>query len=106
MAKTVQAKRYDLTVFKIHWGNLTLKIYDKGARVLRIEVVVHNTKELRCGKVLETLPVLREQVIKPLLAGVIRPRGRPPKTVHPIDQHYIRLREEMHATFETLGLAA
>jgi len=239
VAKTVQAQAaYDLTVFKIHWGNLTLKLYDKGARVLRIEVVVHNTKALRCGKVLEKLPVLlermhgmlvrflntvqaahvsfldagafeswsepsargnrrlagidlnkvrnrhvldtvvslctapdgftvaevaakvrersgwnenqysarhaaydlaklrgknlidrpvhshrfnadptgmrtmcaylllREQVIKPLLAGVTRPRGRPPKTVHPIDQHYIRLREEMHATFETLGLAA
>ena len=239
VAKTVQAQTaYDLTVFKIHWGNLTLKLYDKGARVLRIEVVVHNTKALRCGKVLEKLPVLlermhgmlvrflntvqaahvsfldagafeswsepsargnrrlagidlnkvrnrhvldtvvslctapdgftvaevaakvrersgwnenqysarhaaydlaklrgknlidrpvrshrfnadptgmrtmcaylllREQVIKPLLAGVTRPRGRPPKTVHPIDQHYIRLREEMHATFETLGLAA
>jgi hypothetical protein len=238
VAKTVQAQRYDLTVFKIHWGNLTLKIYDKGARVLRIEVVVHNTKDLRCGKVLEKLPVLlermramlvrflntvqaahvsfldegaferwsepsargnrrlagidlnktrnrhvlnavvtlstvpngftvaevaakvrersgwneqqyasrhaaydlaklrgknlidrplrshhfnadasgmrtmcaylllREQVIKPLLAGVTRPRGRPPKTVHPIDQHYIRLRNEMNDTFETLGLAA
>ncbi|MDN5848605.1 MAG: hypothetical protein L0H63_03060 [Nitrococcus sp.] len=50
--------------------------------------------------------LLRDQVIKPLLAGVGRPRGRPPKTLHPIDQHYIRLREEMHATFETLGLAA
>ncbi len=238
VAKTVQAKRYDLTVFKIHWGNLTLKIYDKGARVLRIEVVVHNTKALRCGKVLEKLPVLlermramlvrflntvqaahvsfldagtferwsepsargnrrlagidlnkvrnrhvlnavvtlstapegftvaevaakvrdrggwsaqqyaprhaaydlaklrgknlidrpvrshrfnadpagmrtmcaylllREQVIKPLLAGVTRPRGRPPKTVHPLDRHYIRLREEMHDAFGTLGLAA
>lgn len=238
VAKTVQAQRYDLTVFKIHWGNLTLKIYDKGARVLRIEVVVHNTKELRCGKVLEKLPVLlerlrgmlvrfldtvqaahvsfldagaferwsepsargsrrlagidlnkarnrhvlnavvslstepdgftvaevaarvrersgwseaqyaarhaaydlvklrgknlidrpvrahrfnadptgmrtmcaylllREQVIKPLLAGVTRARGRPPKTIHPIDQHYIRLREELHDTFNTLGLAA
>lgn len=50
--------------------------------------------------------LLREQVIKPLLAGVNRPRGRPPKTIHPIDQHYIRLREEMHDTFETLGLVA
>jgi hypothetical protein len=50
--------------------------------------------------------LLREQVIKPLLAGVTRPRGRPPKTVHPIDQHYIRLRNEMNDTFETLGLAA
>src|SRR5215831_17230738 len=29
-------------VFKIKWRNLTLKIYDKGGRVLRIEVVVHN----------------------------------------------------------------
>jgi hypothetical protein len=50
--------------------------------------------------------LLREQVIKPLLAGVTHPRGRPPKTVHPIDQHYLRLRQELHATFETLGLAA
>jgi hypothetical protein len=238
VAKVVQAQRYDLTVFKIQWGNLTLKIYDKGARVLRIEVVVHNTKALRCGKVLEKLPVLlermrgmlvrflntvqaahvsfldagaferwsepsarghrrlagidlnkvrnrhvldavvslstapdgftvaqvaakvrersgwkedrytarhaaydlaklrgknlisrpprshrfnadptgmrtmcaylllREQVIKPLLAGVTRPRGRAPRNIHPIDQHYIRLREELHDTFEILGLAA
>jgi hypothetical protein len=50
--------------------------------------------------------VLREKVIKPLLAGVTRPRGRPPRHVHPIDQHYVRLREELHDTFKTLGLAA
>src|SRR3974390_2339087 len=54
----VQAHSYDLTVFKIKWGNLTLKIYDKGGRVLRIEVVVHNAKELRCGKMLDRLPTL------------------------------------------------
>jgi hypothetical protein len=54
----VQAKSYDLTIFKIKWGNLTLKIYDKGGRVLRIEVVVHNAKELRCGKMLDRLPTL------------------------------------------------
>src|ERR1700680_1977433 len=35
--------------------NLTLKIYDKGGRVLRIEVVVHNVKDLRSGKVLDKL---------------------------------------------------
>ena len=62
LAKAVQAPSYDLTVFKIKWGNLTLKIYDKGERVLRIEVVVHNAKELRCGKVLEKLPVLLERM--------------------------------------------
>ena len=49
----VQAPSYDLTVFKSKWGNPTLKIHDKGGRVLRIEVVVHNAKELRSGKMLE-----------------------------------------------------
>jgi hypothetical protein len=236
--KAVQAQSYDLTVFKVKWGNLTLKIYDKGGRVLRIEVVVHNAKDLRCGKVLDKLPVLlqrmsgmlvrflnvvqaahlsfldegayerwsqptlrgprrlagidldkarnrhvldavvglstqpdgftlsqlaetvrkrtgwstnaytprsaaydlaklrgkqlvrrlersrryqadpggvrtmcaylvlREQVIKPLLAGVVRPLGRPPKNVSPLDRHYVQLRQELLRTFDTLGLAA
>ena len=43
-------------MFKLHCGKLTLKIYTKGARVLRIEVVVHNTEELRCGRSLEKFP--------------------------------------------------
>ena len=238
LVKAVQAPSYDLTVFKVKWGNLTLKIYDKGGRVLRIEVVAHNAKDLRCGRVLEKLPlllermsgmltrfldtvqvahvsfldqgaferwgepstrgtrrlagidlnkarnrhvldaivglstqpdgftltqlahnvrartgwtakkystrnaaydltklrgkklvhrvkhsrryrsdpkgvrtmcaylVLREKVIKPLLAGTVRPMGRPPKNVSPLDQHYVALREELHRTFETIGLAA
>ncbi len=238
VAKEVQAHGYDLTVFKVRWGNLTLKIYDKGGRVLRVEVVVHNAKELRCGKVLEKLPVLlermggmlvrflntvqvahvsfldqgaferwaepslrgtrrlagldlnkarnrhvvdavvglatqpegfslaelaaavrartgwgpkkysvrqaaydlaklrgkklvrrkdqsrryvsdpsgvrtmcaylllREKVIKPLLAGVVRPPGRPPKALNPLDRHYVNLREELNRTFQTIGLAA
>jgi hypothetical protein len=32
---------------------LTLKIYTKGERVLRIEAVAHDAKELRCGRSLE-----------------------------------------------------
>jgi hypothetical protein len=36
--KAVQTHGYDLTVFKIKWGNITLKIYDNGCRVLRVEV--------------------------------------------------------------------
>src|SRR5271166_2100201 len=235
--KAVQAASYDLTVFKVKWGNLTLKIYDKGGRVLRIEVVVHNAKELRSGKMLHKLPVLlermrdmlvrflgtvqaahvsfldegafeglsepttrgtrrlagidlnkarnrpvvdavvalstrpngftvaqlaeavrqrsgqdanmysprnaaydvaklvgktlvrriersrryavdppgvrtlcaylllREKVIKPLLAGVVRPCRRPPKVSAPLDHHYVALRQELHRTFETIGLA-
>ena len=235
--KAVQAHSYDLTVFKIKWGNLTLKIYDKGGRVLRIEVVVHNAKELRSSRVLEKFPallqrmrdmlvrflgivqaahvsfldvgafeglteptkrgtrrlagidlnktrnrhvadavvelstkpggftvaqladavrrrsgqdtstyssrnaaydiakmlgkalvsriersrryavnpsavetlcaylLLRDKVIKPLLAGILRPQGRPPKTCAPLDQHYVALREELRRTFRTIGIA-
>ena len=238
VSKAVQAKSYDLTVFKIKWGNLTLKIYDKGGRVLRIEVVVHNAKELRCGKMLDKLPtllarmqdmlvrfldtvqaahisfldvgtfegltepttrgtrrlagidlnkarnrhvadavielstrpdgftlaqfaetvrqrsgqdattystrnaaydmakmvgkallrriersrryavdppairilcgylLLREKVIKPLLAGIVRPRGPRPKHRTALDEHYIALRQELRRTFQTIGLAA
>ena len=48
---------------------------------------------------------VRDQVIKPLMAGIIRRQGRPPKVVHAVDQHYQNLREELYKTFETLGLA-
>jgi hypothetical protein len=40
----------------VHCGKFTLKIYTKGERVLRIEVVVHNTEELQCGRSLEKFP--------------------------------------------------
>ena len=36
---------YDLTVFKIHCGSLTLKMYTKGGCVLRTEVIVHNIRD-------------------------------------------------------------
>jgi hypothetical protein len=53
---TVEKPTYDLTIFKLHCGQLTLKIYTKGERVLRVEAVVHNTQELRCGRSLEKFP--------------------------------------------------
>lgn len=238
ITKSVQTSGYNLTLFKLKWGNLTLKIYDKGERVLRIEAVVHNAKDLRCGKMLEKLPmllermngmlahfldavqaahvsflddgafeawheptlrgtrrlagidvnkarnryvldavvalstrpdgftlshladevrarsgwsatrystrhaaydlaklrgkslvypiehsrryragpagvramcaylVLRDKVIKPLLAGAAMPLGRAPKNISLLDWHYMALSNEMHRTFETIGLAA
>jgi hypothetical protein len=239
LEKIIERSVHDLTVFKIHFGKLTLKMYDKGERVLRVEIIVNNIEELRCGKGLEKLPgmlakleamvvgflevvqaahlsfidgqqfdalaapsvrgarrtagvdlqkarmravaqavialaaqprgftaanlaervraqkgramanyvprqaaydlnklrgkwlveriekkrryrvrrpairtlvalqILREQVIKPVLAGVYRPkRGRPPKTLHPLDVHYQRLQREMLATLQTLKIAA
>jgi len=43
-------------VFKVHFGLLTLKAYTKGEHVLRFEAVVHNTRQLRCGRILERFP--------------------------------------------------
>jgi hypothetical protein len=57
----VEKPAYDLTIFKLHCGKLTLKIYTKGERVLRIEVVVHNTQQLRCGHSLEKFPQILMQ---------------------------------------------
>ena len=37
-------------------------MYDKGDRVLRVEVIVHNIEELRCGKRLEKLPGMLQRL--------------------------------------------
>lgn len=47
---------YDLTIFKVHFGRLTVKLYTKGECVLRAEAIAHHTAELRCGRVLEKFP--------------------------------------------------
>ena len=69
----IERPQYDLTIFKLHFGKLTLKVYTKGERVLRIEVMVHNTKDLRCGRVLERLPTIvsrLEQILGQFLNNV------------------------------------
>ncbi len=57
----VETPTYDLTVFKVHDGKMTLKIYTKGERVLRIEVIVHNTRAYCWGR---SLPCFPEIVIR------------------------------------------
>ena len=53
LAVVIEKPRYGLTLFKVHFGLLTLKAYTKGEHVLRFEAIVHNTKQLRCGRVLD-----------------------------------------------------
>jgi hypothetical protein len=55
-AVVVEKPTYDLTVFKLHFGKLTVKLYTKGERVLRSEAVAHNTKALHCGRSLPKFP--------------------------------------------------
>src|SRR5207247_3616311 len=53
---TVERPTYDLTIFKLHCGRLTLKIYTKGERVLRIEATAHNTQVLGKRRALAEFP--------------------------------------------------
>lgn len=58
-------------------------------------------------RTIAALVILREQVLKPLLAGTAQPKmGRKPKTWRPIDAHYETIRKDMHILFAGLGLAA
>ena len=54
----VETPTYDVTVLKVHYGKLSLKVYSKGERVLRIEVMVHNTEALCPGRKLAGFPRL------------------------------------------------
>ena len=56
LAVVIERPQYDLTLFKVHFGLLTLKGYTKGERVLRFEAIVHNAKTLKTGRALEKFP--------------------------------------------------
>jgi hypothetical protein len=58
LAVVIERPAYDLTLFKVCFGLLTLKGYTKGERVLRFEAIVHNTKTLKTGRGLENFPAI------------------------------------------------
>jgi hypothetical protein len=58
----VERPVYDLTVFKVHFGLITAKLYTKGERVLRIETIIHNTKALHCKRSLENFVEIISQL--------------------------------------------
>ena len=63
--------------------------------------------QLAAVRTLAGLLILREKVIKPVLAGARGThQGRPAHTIPPLDQHYLNLQREMRHTFQTLKLAA
>ena len=61
-------------------------------------------------RAITALQVLREHVIRPVLAGVRTPQLHPqPKTspsLDQLDQHYERLRRDLQPLFQELGIAA
>lgn len=58
----VETPEYNLTILKIHFDKLSVKLYSKGERVLRCEAVVHNTRALSCKRSLPHLPKVIESL--------------------------------------------
>jgi hypothetical protein len=81
---------YNLTIFKIHFGPLTLKLYTKGEAVLRCEVMVHNTKALHCKRALDYFP----EIIAKLQQILVRFLNQ----LHGLDQSFVA-----DDTLDTLG---
>jgi hypothetical protein len=59
-----------LTVFKLHFGKLTVKLYTKGERVLRVEAIAHNAKKLPFGRSLPNFPKIANHLKQILLRFV------------------------------------
>ena len=58
----IETPDYNMTIFKIHFGKITLKLYDKGERTLRAEVVVHNTKDLKCKRGVDSFSIIVDKL--------------------------------------------
>lgn len=58
----IETPDYNLTVFRIHFPGITLKLYDKGERTLRSEVVVHNARALKCNRGLDAFPQIVDRL--------------------------------------------
>lgn len=60
--KRIERTDHDLTVFKLKFARLELKMYDKGARVLRLEMIARHVADLRCGRLLASVPEMLRQM--------------------------------------------
>ncbi len=61
-AVVFEKPRWNLTIFKVNFGYLTLKAYTKGERVLRFEAIAHHAKQLGCGRRLEKFPQITSRL--------------------------------------------
>ena len=88
--RILERPAYDLTIFRIHFGPFTLKLYTKGEAILRAEVTVHNAKALPGKRDLDHFP----QVIAKLQQILVRFLNQ----LHSLDQAFVA-----DDTLDTLG---
>lgn len=66
----IERPSYNMTVFSVKDGKITVKIYDKGERVLRIEVVCHDISELKCTRAVDNGPMIIQKLRERLQAFI------------------------------------
>ena len=73
-SREVRCVEHDLTVMKVHGDQRTLKLYDKGERLLRLEMVIHNAKALKRRRGLPDLGEIAESMRQTLsrFMGVVQ----------------------------------
>lgn len=65
--RRIERTDHDLTVFKLKFARLELKMYDKAARVLRVEMIARHIDDLRCGRLVVRVPEMLRQMRQILL---------------------------------------
>jgi hypothetical protein len=88
--RILERPAYNLTIFKIHFGPWTLKVYTKGEAVLRCEVMVHNVKALHCKRSLDQIPEIMTRLQQILVRFL--------NQLHCLDQAFVA-----DDTLDTLG---
>ena len=77
------------------------QIFSRIGKTARYETIPQGARAMAA------LVVLRDQVIKPLLAAALqRRRTRRPQNPTPLDIHYQTIRQSMRGVFQELGIAA
>jgi DNA-binding transcriptional ArsR family regulator len=61
LERNLERPEYNLTIFRLHFGPLTLKLYIKGEAVLRAEVMLHNARAWSGPRRLDQFPDLISQ---------------------------------------------
>lgn len=61
LERNLERPEYNLTIFRLHFGPLTLKLYTKGEAVLRAEVMLHNARAWSGPRRLDQFPELMAQ---------------------------------------------
>jgi hypothetical protein len=61
LERDLERPTYNLTIFRLHFGPLTLKLYLKGEAVLRAEVMLHNARAWSGPRRLDQFPELIRQ---------------------------------------------